>query len=468
MQSSLKYILKSYFDDYVEGLDRNIDTSQFPIIVSNLKIKDHKIREEMEDSAFQFTDGHIGRVQMQMSWGGHVEIIADNIVLNFSFYPMKAMKRALMPWKKDEDEEDAKEDREDDEENQVPLEIQRRLSAKQLAQGQSQQNLQPQKPVPPRFCAAHGSSEKRPKVEPRAFQCETCHMTLQTNYAEARLCPPCSEKEGRCMCCGAPAPAVGAVPPGDPAAGRAPPNGVAGREATPALPPPPGGAAQMLQQQPVFCARHGKSELRPKVDPQERECRSCQVKLQTNYAEFTVCPGCSRRDSRCLICGAPADLPPPASAAQAVADVELEHERSLPPPPPPLEDLRSRPPQQRQPGAPPLSQQGQRRPPPGQGSSGQRSVPTPGAPLRPDTGKRPLTPPRGMRQLPTDPYDRPPDRPPEARDWVPPMPPAPGASQGPQRNSWSGPGGGPPPGGATPQWGPRPNGRRQALEPDRW
>lgn len=37
------------------------------------------------------------------------------------------------------------------------------------------------------------------------------------------------------------------------------------------------------------------------------ECKSCEVRLQTNYAEFSLCPVCSQRDGRCMICGAPAD-----------------------------------------------------------------------------------------------------------------------------------------------------------------
>jgi len=452
----VRYILKSYFDDFVEGLDRNIDCSELPVNIRNLKIKHHRIKEEMEDSAFEFTDGTIGRVQLQMSWRGHLEVLADNIVLNFSFYPMKAMKKALLPeaWRKEEDEEDEKEDKEDDAENQVPLDIQRRLAAHPPAQ-QGPRGSPPQQPppmpVPPRFCVAHGTSEKRPKAEPRTFECETCRVQLQTNYAEAKLCPPCSEKNGRCMCCGAPAPAPapGAIPPVDPASGQ---PGAAAREATP-VQGPLGGPA-MLQQQPVFCARHGKSEFRPKVEPQERECRSCQAKLQTNYADFAVCPGCSRRDGRCMICGAPADAelpastppaaPPPvqvvAAMAEAVDEEELEHERCLPPPPPPL-DLSAAPVQPQMPQPPP------RRPPPGPGPRGSRASASQGAPRRADTegAGQPMLPPQGMRQLSMEPQWRP-DRP--------------------QRNSWPVPGAVPPPEGVPPQWVPRRG--RMPLEPDRW
>lgn len=357
----------------------------------------------------------------------------------------------------------------------MPMDVQRRLSEKQMPQGSNgQRSLLPQKPVPPRFCAAHGSSEKRPKVEPRTFQCENCRVQLQTNYAEARLCPPCSEREGRCMCCGAPAPLPpGTVALGEPPAGQAPLNSMAAREVTP-LPPAPLSTAAMLQQQPVFCSRHGKSELRPKVEPQERECRSCQVKLQTNYAEFAVCPGCSRRDGRCMICGSLAEpLPPPAPAAPASADASLEHELSLPPPPPPPEDFRRQ--QRQRPPAPPPEPLP---PPPGRlsASSGfnrERSLGASGAPPRPDASRRPHSSPRGMPQPSTDPMDRLPDRPPEPRDWAsftPPRLPSSGTSQVPLQGSWSSQRvGGPTLEGATPPWASRQSGRRRAPpQPDRW
>merc|ERR1719433_178002 len=69
--------------------------------------------------------------------------------------------------------------------------------------------------VPPRYCIAHNSSDKRRKMEPSAFrECTTCHMPVQTTYVGFTLCAPCSEKEKRCMICGACAPECSSyVPP---------------------------------------------------------------------------------------------------------------------------------------------------------------------------------------------------------------------------------------------------------------
>lgn len=477
MESILKHVLKSYFDEYVEGLDRNIDCSELPVNIRNLKIKDKRIREEMEDSAFEFTDGTIGRVQMHMSWRGQLEVLADNIVLKFTFYPMKAMKKALLPeaWQeKAEEEEEEKEDKEDDEENQVPLDIQRRLAtpppqaASQLGQ-LGARGLQPQlplqRPVQPRFCSAHQTSEKRPKVEPHTFECESCRMQLQTNYAEAKLCPACSEKDGRCMCCGAPAPPPGAVP------------SVLAREGTPTGMPTPA----MMQQTPLFCQRHSTSECRPKVDPQERECKSCQAKLQTNYAEFSICPACSRRDNRCLICGASVDqspatavhstssvatqeLPPPPPCASCPStlsagglasvqrlttgpwkeDSELEHEKCLPPPPPPLvsQDYRGGSSGSQLPPPPPPSQQSQmlpqqvvpppQRPPPAPGPNSRWNSPAVPPPVSPPPGMRPAD----QRGSSSGPIER--RRPPVAPQPAPRTPPLPCGppEPRPKRKSW--------------------------------
>jgi len=315
MQTALRYMLKSYFEEYVDGLER-LDCSQVPVTLRNLRIKEHKIHEEMEDSSFTFTDGMIGRVNLNMTWRGKLEVSITDVHMSFDFSLVKAMKKALLPAKDDEE----------DHENQVPMDVQQRLAAVPPQQqqpsfmpppngtnapnyppplGQKIPPPEPGPPVPPRFCTAHDSSEKRVKGDPHFFECASCKTRIETNYAEAKLCPPCSEKEKRCMCCGADAPHPGGAMPGG-AAGAGPP-------AERARPGPPGGPPP----QPLFCSRHCTSEQRPKGEPQERECRACHARLQTNYAEFTLCPGCSQQDVRCMVCGA--------DAQRAGAVVEERH-----------------------------------------------------------------------------------------------------------------------------------------------
>lgn len=81
---------------------------------------------------------------------------------------------------------------------------------------------------PPRFCCAHDSSEKRVKGDPEFKECKLCGITLQSSYKDFQFCPPCSEKDQKCMICGANAPKSSSYMPGAPqptqgqSAGQAP------------------------------------------------------------------------------------------------------------------------------------------------------------------------------------------------------------------------------------------------------
>jgi len=54
----------------------------------------------------------------------------------------------------------------------------------------------------PKYCCNHDRTEKRKKTKPRNEACRNCQAVIQTNYVEFSLCPTCSEKDHRCMCCG--------------------------------------------------------------------------------------------------------------------------------------------------------------------------------------------------------------------------------------------------------------------------
>jgi hypothetical protein len=54
-----------------------------------------------------------------------------------------------------------------------------------------------------RYCRLHNVRERRAKVKTRLQECKGCFMKIQTNCAEFALCPPCAEKDNRCMICGA-------------------------------------------------------------------------------------------------------------------------------------------------------------------------------------------------------------------------------------------------------------------------
>jgi hypothetical protein len=184
MEAALRKVLHETFGEYAQGLE-NVDCSRMPLVLNNLKLKEKVINEAMEDSPFDFKDGLIGQVQVSAGWMGGIEVKATGIALNLAFNPMKAMRNAMKPEEPDYEEE---------------------YCPPQVPQA-------PAAPVPPRFCPNHDSSEKRSKGEPREQECKNCHIRLQTSYTDFSLCPPCSERQRRCMICGCDAPNNGSYVP---------------------------------------------------------------------------------------------------------------------------------------------------------------------------------------------------------------------------------------------------------------
>jgi len=193
MEAAMRALLQNSLGEYVSGLDK-IDVGKFPLTLRDMKLRTKKIQEDMEEEGnfpFDISDGKIGSISVSPGWMGTVEIRATDIVLNFSFSPMKAMRRAMQN------------DEGGNEEDQYHAEPHRTMAPP------------PPQPVnvPPRYCSAHGTSDKRVKVEPRFMECVSCHTKLQTNYAEFTLCPPCSEHQRSCMICGGSAPNSGSYVP---------------------------------------------------------------------------------------------------------------------------------------------------------------------------------------------------------------------------------------------------------------
>lgn len=54
---------------------------------------------------------------------------------------------------------------------------------------------------------------------------------------------------------------------------------------------------------PMYCPNHDASEKRKKTKARELACKSCGETIQTNYAEFCLCPTCSHGQQRCMCCG---------------------------------------------------------------------------------------------------------------------------------------------------------------------
>eukprot|EP00929_Paragymnodinium_shiwhaense_P100168 TRINITY_DN62299_c0_g2_i1.p1 TRINITY_DN62299_c0_g2~~TRINITY_DN62299_c0_g2_i1.p1 ORF type:complete len:420 (-),score=86.88 TRINITY_DN62299_c0_g2_i1:299-1558(-) len=189
MEAALQHVLHSTLGEYVSGLENA--GAGFPLQLNNLKLKEKKVQEELDDTGdcpFDVNDGVIGSVTITPGWMGGVEIRATNIVLNLSFNAMKAMKRAMRP---------------DEPEQYYETMVDRDVPPGVGMGGMPPPpQMAPQVPVAPRFCCNHDTSEKRVKTEPCFKECKSCGVRLQTSYADFMLCPPCSDGQRRCMICG--------------------------------------------------------------------------------------------------------------------------------------------------------------------------------------------------------------------------------------------------------------------------
>ncbi|CAJ1434544.1 unnamed protein product [Effrenium voratum] len=194
LRQCLDLRLHSTFGEFVEGLDR-ADASSFPLTLKDLKLKEKRIQEELdEDGGFPFdlTNGRIGNITVSPGWMGTVEVVATNVVLNFSFSAMKAMNKAMRKDSEDEEEFEGVPSQAPMPHPGVPLPAD----------------------VPPRFCQNHFTSAQREKIDPLMRPCQKCNAQITSTYAEMTLCPPCSNTEESCMICGDHAPvASNYVPP---------------------------------------------------------------------------------------------------------------------------------------------------------------------------------------------------------------------------------------------------------------
>lgn len=141
------------------------------------------------------------------------------------------------------------------------------------------------------YCDRHNASEKRAKSERgRVWECKGCKVEVNTNYKEFSYCQPCSQRERRCMVCGEGASSCSQML-------------VKPREQEERKPAPQHGL-QASNVPPRYCQNHAQSEQRVKVtNPKFWDCASCGRQVTTNYAAFKLCPPCSEREMRCMICG---------------------------------------------------------------------------------------------------------------------------------------------------------------------
>jgi len=243
MEAALRGMLESTFGDFVEGLDK-ANALSFPLKLKDLKLKEKRIQEELDEDGnfpFDLSDGRIGNITVTPGWMGTVEVVATNVVLNFAFSPMKAMNKAMRKESEDEGEEEPF------------MGVPGRAAAHPGVQVAD---------VPPRFCQNHFTSAQREKIDPTMRPCQQCGTQITSTYAEMSFCPPCSNSLERCMICADHAPVAGNyIPPKTLNQGGAPPPG-----AVYAMPDPGSGACGA-------CAKRG-STLPPPPPPSQSQSPS--------------------------------------------------------------------------------------------------------------------------------------------------------------------------------------------------
>lgn len=184
METALRALLKHMLDDYVTGLEK-ANMSQFPVTLRNLQLKPKAINQELEDIPFNVDEGRIGMISVSPGWMGNVDVEASGISVKLSFDARKAAKLAMRP-----------------NEPGSPNYSMGSPDKDLFLTNQPMIPQPPPPPVPPRFCSDHDSSDKRVKTAPHDVKCIKCGITYTTSYADALFCPPCSEKEKRCLICG--------------------------------------------------------------------------------------------------------------------------------------------------------------------------------------------------------------------------------------------------------------------------
>jgi len=320
MESLWRHILKSIFDEFVDGLDDNIDCSKSMVELWDLQLKREKIQDIYGDchrSPVEFSDGKIGSMQMKMSWLGNIEISATNVVLNLNFTPFKAMKNAIMPGA----------ELQEGFVHRVPDDLRRAEHWRSLfcCSGSGEKTTPP---VLPRYCRAHGTKARRKKGEARDEQCSRCKVRLLTNYVECSLCIPCSVRESQCLICAASLPNSS-----HPDANSGKSEGfvftVAEMRHPDYMASIQTGAPLPYQVPPKFCMFHRRPDRQKIGEVRNSQCLHCKARLQTNFEEVSLCTSCSSKENKCLLCAAYMP-PPPAGSGFGVPTNGLPTRNGLP------------------------------------------------------------------------------------------------------------------------------------------
>jgi len=193
METVVKYILKSYFDDYIET-HGDIDLSANEgVCLKDLKFKNEYLRGTKEKSAsgIQLSSGVIGSLQFKAVEQGHLKVVASEVVFDFHVDPMKVIGNAIRT------AQDAS----------VPGFVHRAQEKETAGQWQSllgvgtcatETNRERHRPM---YCGLHHRVERRARGPTRFVKCKACGDKLETNYVMCSLCTSCSRQQRRCLLC---------------------------------------------------------------------------------------------------------------------------------------------------------------------------------------------------------------------------------------------------------------------------
>jgi hypothetical protein len=190
MEAALRSILHGAIGDFIEKGLEHADLSSFPLVLRdvqlNAKLLNHRFAGSREHP-IELTRGRIGCIKVTPGWIGNIDVAIEDIDLSFSFSPTKALSNGM------------KNAMSDSEDPALAAAIAASLQEQEAARAPVVSSASGCRS---RFCFAHDSSEKRPKVQPVLRECAMCRTKHWCSWRNFHMCPDCSDREQKCMICG--------------------------------------------------------------------------------------------------------------------------------------------------------------------------------------------------------------------------------------------------------------------------
>lgn len=190
MESVVRYILQTYFKDFVASHgDVGLSTMD-GVTLQDLQLKHDIFGDWNTESGLKLTGGNIGSLRFTATEYGKMQVVASNVIFDFCVEPMKMIGNALKTGQDATRPGFARPVQNDN------------FSHWDALMGRCGSARHDQERTRPLYCGLHHKPERRRRGAPRTIECKSCSMKLETNYVPCALCPTCSRFKRRCLLCG--------------------------------------------------------------------------------------------------------------------------------------------------------------------------------------------------------------------------------------------------------------------------